>query len=482
MKKLLFNSLCLGALAISTDGICGNVEKPNVLFIFLDDLTHDAIGALGDRGVKTPHVDGLIKSGTAFTSAYMMGGWHGAYSVASRSQLLTGRYMWNSLDQSKLKYEEDLQAEQTWPQEMKKAGYKTFMTGKWHISHVEPHELFDVVDTPRKGGMPVTVKESYDRPQEGKPDLWSPYDESIGGFWEGGKHWSEVQADVTINFLNQNKDSKNPLFMYCAFNAPHDPRQAPKEYVDMYPLDDIEVPKNFLPVHPMYREMGAVPEGRDERLAPYPRTEFAVKTHLQEYYAIISHVDAQIGRIIDAVKKNGMWDNTIIVFTADNGLAVGQHGFVGKQSLYDHSIRIPLVFSGPGVPNGERRDQLVYLHDIVPTIYDMVDIEAPTQMEFESQYELLQDGKEDGREYIYGAYQQSKRTIRDDQYKLIFVPKANYVYLFDLKKDPYEIENLYGNKKYNKIVKRLAKEYLVLAKESGDTFDLAAEFPEVFSF
>lgn len=480
MKKLLCTTLSLGAIGLINSAQCQESAKPNVLFIFLDDLTHDAIGALGDRGVKTPNIDKLVSSGTAFSTTYMMGGWHGAYSVASRSQLLTGRFMWHSLAEQEDNYTTDIQAQNTWPQVMRQAGYHTFMTGKWHVAHVNAKDVFDVVDTPRAGGMPKTVEESYSRPIEGQADTWSPYDETVGGYWEGGKHWSEVQADVSIDFINKNASCDKPLFMYCAFNAPHDPRQAPKEYVDMYPLNQIEAPKNFLPEHPFYKEMGAAPGTRDERLAPYPRSEFAIKTHMQEYYSIISHADTQIGRILDAVEQNGMMDNTIIIFAADNGLAMGQHGFIGKQSLYDHSIRVPLVFSGPGIPEGERRDQMVYLHDLVPTIYDILGIEIPSQIEYESQYDVIKDNKAKGREYIYAGYGKFQRAIRDERYKMIFIPSIKYVYLFDLEKDPNEIENLYGQKRYDKVVEKLVKEYVVWSQKSGDQYDLAADFPELF--
>ncbi|MFI3285945.1 MAG: sulfatase-like hydrolase/transferase [Rikenellaceae bacterium] len=277
MNKLLLSTLSLGAISIANAAYCSEKPKPNVLFIFLDDLTHDAIGALGNRGVITPNIDKLVEDGTAFTSAYMMGGWHGAYSVASRSQLITGRYMWHSLSEERAKYRADLESQSTWPQMMKQAGYKTYMTGKWHVEHINPTSLFDVVDTPRKGGMPNTVETSYNRPLEGEVDPWSPYDTSNGGFWQGGKHWSEVQADVAIDFISQSNESEEPFFIYCAFNAPHDPRQAPKEYVDMYPLDQIDLPENFLPVHPMYQAMGSVPEGRDEALAPYPPNRVCCK-------------------------------------------------------------------------------------------------------------------------------------------------------------------------------------------------------------
>lgn len=480
MNKILLSTLSLSMAGLATGAYCSEPLKPNVVFIFLDDLTHDAIGSLGDRGVITPNIDKLVETGTAFTQTYMMGGWHGAYSVASRSQLLTGRYMWNSLTEESAKYQADLATESTWPQMMQKAGYTTYMTGKWHVEHIDPTSLFDVVDTPRVGGMPSTVATSYNRPIEGEEDPWSPYDTTIGGFWEGGKHWSEVQADVAIDFINKNKESQKPLFMYCAFNAPHDPRQAPKEYVEMYSLDDIEVPENFLPVHPMYQAMGSVPEGRDEALAPYPRTEFAVKTHIREYNAIISHADAQIGRIMEALEESGLSENTIIIFAADNGLAVGQHGFIGKQSLYDHSIRVPLVFSGVDIPQNKRIDELVYLHDIVPTLYDLIGVETPSQVEYSSQADLIKEKGTKGRDYIYAGFSDKQRTIRNERYKILFVPEAKYVYLFDLKRDPAETTNLYGKAKYNKVVEELAAHYLEWAQKSGDKLDLTEIYPEIF--
>ena len=146
--------------------------------------------------------------------------------------------------------------------------------------------------------------------------------------------------------------------MYVAFNAPHDPRQAPKEFVDRYPLESIELPPNYLPEHPF--DQGERYTLRDEILAPFPRTEEAIKIHMQEYYAIISHMDYEIGRILEKLETLGIADNTYIIFTADHGLAVGQHGLLGKQNQYDHSIRVPLVINGPDIQAGTSTDALVY--------------------------------------------------------------------------------------------------------------------------
>ncbi|WP_349913440.1 sulfatase-like hydrolase/transferase, partial [Bacteroides cellulosilyticus] len=307
-------------------------------------------------------------------------------------------------------------------------------------------------------------------------------DKSKGGYWSEGKHWSEILADETITYMEENKDSKEPLFMFCAFNAPHDPRQAPKEYVDMYDVDKISVPQNFLPVHPLGEQMKSGKNLRDEQLAPFPRTHYSVQKHRQEYYALITHMDAQVGRIIEALKRNGLDKNTLIVFASDNGLSVGHHGLIGKQSMYDHSAKVPLAFCGLGLPTGEVRNQLIYLQDLVPTVYDLVGIKKPNHLEFISQINALKSSKASShRKAIYSAYlQEAQRMVTDGHYKLFFIPASKDAYLFDLEKDPQETNNLFGSPQYKRIVKRLCAEYQKLSKESGDTFNLAAIYPELF--
>ncbi len=121
------------------------------------------------------------------------------------------------------------------------------------------------------------------------------------------------------------------------------------------------LPESFLPGHPFDNGMLKI---RDEKLAPFPRTEKVVRKHLADYYAAITHTDAQIGRILDALEKSGKRDNTLIVFSSDNGLAMGSHGLMGKQNVYDHSVHVPLIVAGPGIPKGETRSALCYIYDL----------------------------------------------------------------------------------------------------------------------
>lgn len=256
--------------------------------------------------------------------------------------------------------------------------------------------------------------------------------------------------------------------MYLAFNAPHDPRQSPKEYVDRYPLDTISVPENFMPRNPHDEAMACGPGLRDEDLAPFPRTPHAVKVHRQEYYAIITHMDAQIGRILDALENSGKAENTFIVFTADHGLAVGHHGLLGKQNMYDHSVRVPLMLSGPGIPSGRRIDTPVYLQDVMPTSLGWAGLDVPAQVAFKSLTPLLADESHPHYEAIYGAYVDRQRMVTQDGFKLIYYPTSETTLLFDVTNDPLETKNLADNPAYGERKKTLWSTLKGLQASTGD--------------
>ncbi|MAT47750.1 MAG: hypothetical protein CMO35_10025 [Verrucomicrobiaceae bacterium] len=322
--------------------------------------------------------------------------------------------------------------------------------------------------------MPRSVKKAYNRPLEGKPDPWDPADKSIGGFWQGGKHWSEVQADDAIGFLEEAGKSKQPFFIYLSFNAPHDPRQAPQEYLDKYPAEKVAIPRNFLPRYPYCDEIANPHRLRDENLAPMPRTKRSVQVHRREYYAIITHMDAQIGRVLDQLDKSGKERETYVVFTADHGLAVGKHGLFGKQNMYDHSVRVPFVVTGPGVKAGATSDAPIYLQDIIPTSLDWAGAETPDHIQFRSLQPHL-EGRGKKREYVYGAYLGVQRSITEGGYKLIYYPKAgNLLRLYKVSEDPHELNDLMqnGGPAVEQVVDRLWKRLKAVQGEFGDTLEL----------
>ena len=278
--------------------------------------------------------------------------------------------------------------------------------------------------------------------------------------------------------------------MFLAFNAPHDPRQSPKKYLDLYPLDSISIPPNYAYQHPYFNEIGNMPDVRDEALLPYPRTKFAIKKHLQEYYAAISHMDAQIGKIIGHIQKNDLIENTYIIFTSDHGLALGQHGLVGKQSLYDHSIRVPMIISGPNIEKNTRLNHDVYLQDIVPTTLDFAEIHVSDEIDFKSFKEILFKNQNNQiNEAIYGTYSccaenyfDYQRMIRKDGFKLMIFPKNRRIELYDIKNDPNEINNLAFNMEYRDKIVDLANDFIELQKKYNDSLKVKNIFKEIWEY
>lgn len=451
-------------------------DKPNILFIFADDQAYETVGAYGLTDIETPHLDRLVDQGMTFTDCYNQGSWSGAVCVASRCMLNTGRFLWRA-NEVYGKTEQERQAGRFWSEYMKGAGYETYFTGKWHV-RADANKAFDVARNVR-GGMPNQTKEGYNRPLPGKPDPWSPTDPKFGGFWKGGKHWSEVVGDDAVDFLTLAKKSDKPFFMYIAFNAPHDPRQAPKEYVDKYPLKRIKVPASFLPEYPFKDSIGCSARLRDEKLGPFPRTEHAVKVHRQEYYAIITHMDAQVGRILDALEKSGMADNTYVFFSADHGLGVGHHGLFGKQNLYDHSVRVPFMIKGPGVPKGKKTDTPIYLQDVMPTSLELAGVKKPGHVQFKSLMPLVRGEKTRPYDAIYGAYLGVQRSVKQNGYKLILYPKIAKARLYHVKDDPREMKDLADDPAKKAVMRELFSKLVALQGEVGDTMDLAAVYPEL---
>lgn len=493
---------CLSLLSICL--LCFSCQSkeepalPNIVFLFADDYTYEAIHALGNEVIHTPNLDRLVEEGVSFTHAYNMGGWNGAICVASRAMIISGQSMWRARERSgQWRTGDSTALAQTWGRLMSAQGYQTYMTGKWHVNapadsvfqvarHIRPgmpDDLRGEADWPAirqafAEGKEVKsmVPAAYFRPVDEQDTLWSPSDPQFKGFWEGGKHWSEVVKDDALDFLAQARQSAAPFFMYLAFNAPHDPRQSPQSYLDQYELEDIPLPENWLPEYPYRTAMNSDFNMRDEALAPFPRTPFAIRTHRKEYYAIITHLDAQIGKILDALEASENMDNTYIFFTGDHGLSVGHHGLVGKQNMFDHSVRVPLMIVGPDLQKGQKIDTDVYLQDIMATSLDLAKAETPSDLFFNSLLPLARGERKEGylNDGVYGAFEVgAQRMIRKEGYKLIIYPKIDKVLLFDMEKDPLEMTDLAGLPENKAKVKSLLEDLMLLQKQMDDPLDLS---------
>ncbi|MGB1706348.1 MAG: sulfatase-like hydrolase/transferase [Rubripirellula sp.] len=460
-------------LSLSVRHTFGNDDRPNIVFIFADDQCFDTIHQSGNSEIQTPNLDELARRGTTFSHAFNMGSWSGAVCVASRTMLNTGRFVWNA-NAVHAKSEQERQQGRWWSEYMKRAGYRTYMTGKWHCK-ASAEKAFDIARDIRPG-MPKATEAGYNRPAADGTDPWSPSDPKFGGFWEGGTHWSEVVANNAQDFMKDAAGNDSPFFMYLAFNAPHDPRQSPAEYVARYPKDSILIPDNFLPRYPFANQIGCGPGLRDERIAAFPRTPDAIQVHRQEYYAIITHMDEMIGRILKALEASGKRENTWIFFTADHGLAVGQHGLLGKQNMYDHSVRVPFIVVGPGVAAAKKIAEPIYLQDIMPTTLELAGVKQPEHVEFNSLLPLL-DGASSPYPSIYGCYLAKQRSIRTDRYKLMAYPDAKVLRLYDLQQDPMEKHDLAQESRMKPVVADLFQRLIALQGKMNDDLDLSALAP-----
>ena len=434
-------------------------KRPNILFFFTDDQRFDTIGVWGNEQIHTPNMDAWARNGTSFTQAHIMGGTSGAVCMPSRAMLMTGRYLFHLYRQG----QSIPTVHKLLGEHLQEHGYQTFGTGKWHNGSDSYARSFTAGAEIFFGGM----QDHWNVPAcdfdptgkyEAKPVVRDPW-RSNEVSWQqydhikAGKHSSELFCEAAVDYL-EGHDSDKPFFMYISFMAPHDPRTMPKEYLEMYDLDEIELPPNFMHAHPF--DNGDL-NVRDELLAAKPRDPKEIRHHIAEYYAMITHADAQIGRVMDKLREKGLADDTIIVFAGDNGLALGQHGLMGKQNLYDHSVRVPLIFSGPGVPRGVETRANSYLLDIYPTLCELIGVPTPETVDGISLVSAMRNAADQVRDTIYCAYKEYQRSVRDARYKLIeyVVAGERHTQLFDLVQDPKETRNLAYDPTYAHEVARL---------------------------
>lgn len=437
--------------------------RPNFLFMIADDLTFRGVRAMGNAEVHTPNLDALMNRGCTFTHCFHQGSWSGAVCVPSRTMLNTGLTTFRA--------RKEVEETPLWGETLGKAGYSTFIIGKWHLSKTTLARAFKETG-PVSGGMFESGPEAYNRPSAG--NTWTPWDTSLKGQWLHTKEWEQAEhdeirhsaacwADGAIEHL---KNPPQPFMMYVGFNSPHDPRQAPRDVVERYPADRIEIPPNYLAEHPFDQGDAKV---RDELLAPFPRSREAVRLHRSEYYAHITYMDTQIGRIVDALEKSGKAANTYVIFTADHGLAVGQHGLMGKQNLYDHSVRMPYTICGPGIPR-QKVDALMYQHSTFATTCELAGVPLPKSVEFPSLVDMMHGRGREQHDAVFCWYRNFQRSVRTEEHKLIVYPEAGVTQLFDIVKDPWETKDCSTTREYAAVKQHLLDRLRKFQHELGDDF------------
>lgn len=446
-------------------------KKYNYLILLTDDQSFNTLRISGNRETLTPNMDRIVNGGTYFSSTHVMGGLNGAISQPSRAMLLTGMGLMDVRDNGSVIPESD----KTFPEYFRSKGYLTFATGKWHSDAKSFNRSFCTGSNIFFGGMHSPGKDGkfgHVRPFLHQYREDGNYNKNNGAFVEESRHTfsSELYADAAISFLDGQKDSEQPFLMYVAFTSPHDPRNVLPDYGRIFRRDEVSLPSNFLPEHPF--DNGDLHE-RDENLLPFPRDPELVRQERAYYYSMINEVDVQIGRVLDALERNGKLDDTIIIFASDNGLSVGEHGLLGKQNLYEASVKVPLAISGPGIPRGEKRDAFVYLYDIYPTLCDIAGYEKPSSVKGKSFLPVVRNEVASERDDIFLAYMNLQRAIKKGDYKLILynVDGQRHPQLFDLRNDPKEMVNLYDDPKYSSVREELTELLYRRMRESGDFCD-----------
>lgn len=433
--------------------VMGAAGRPNVLFLFADDQRADTIGAWGNPHIRTPNIDRLVAEGFSFRRNYCFGSNSGAVCVPSRAMLMSGRTWFNVNNQ--------LRGVRTWPEVLRDSGYRTFMTGKWHNGAESLVRVFPDARAVFLGGMSDHTKVPLHDIVGGKP----------ANKRVGERFSSELFADEAISFL-RNRNNQEPFALYVAFTAPHDPRQPPEKYARMYYEDRPPLPANFMAQHPFNNGQLVL---RDEFLAAWPRKREVISDQLAEYYGMITHLDEQVGRILSALEESGLSDNTIVVYAADHGLAMGSHGLLGKQSVYEHSMRSPLIVRGPGVPREKSTEAMTYLLDLVPTILDVAGAGQLEGAEAKNLRGIWEGKVEKVRDSVFLPYQDLMRAVSDGRWKLIRYPKIDHTQLFDLENDPIEMKDLAGDPAHRGQVERLTKLMKEWQSRVADDTPLRAE-------
>jgi arylsulfatase A-like enzyme len=446
IKTFVFTGLSLIGHNVSQ----AQVRKlPNILHIHADDHRSDGLHGLGNPLLITPNLDALVERGITFTHCYTMGSMIGAVCTPSRTMLLTGR-SWQRIPQASNAASNAADPSTFLPWVIKAAGYQT-----WHMG--------------KKGNGFEAGLQEFET---------SIIDDAKGQTSDDDRaHCSQRLADSTITFLKSRLTSQEarPFYIYLAPPVPHDPRSAEPQFHKLYDPATIPLSPAFMPQHPFDNGEMTV---RDETLAPWPRTPEDTKQQNADYYSCITGLDYHVGRILAELKDDGQLENTIVIFSGDNGLSLGEHGLFGKQNLYEYGgMHVPLVIAGPGIPKG-KSEALIYLMDLFPTIAEFAAAKNPDGVEGKSLVPILTGKKTKVRDVLYTGYRDCQRSIRDDRWKLIRYPLVDRTQLFDLKNDPHELNNLAYKPEFNEMLNKMTT---LLEKEmSGyaDNFPLTVSNPK----
>lgn len=476
---VILTALFLGFGASAAEGGASGKsadKRLNVLVLMTDDMSRHCVSATGGTQSITPHLDALASRGTVMQNVVHQGGFSGAICTCSRAMFLTGRPLW-SVTPDQLEYAGPAQlktSDSLFPEQFRKEGWHTFGTGKWHNGNAALLRCFDHAEAITGGMLPFNTRDRGGAKENAiEIGMMNPSGVRIAADRNVEKQtttgWStDVFYDAADSFLDQTWDREKQFMMYVSTNAPHDPRHVPQDILDRF--TDVTEPPNYLPKHPFDNGDMRV---RDEMVYKPPHRPEVVRRERAIYLAMCAQIDDRIGQLLAKLKDLGELENTIILFTADHGLAVGEHGLLGKQNLYDGSWRVPMIWAGPGIPKGEKRTGLAYLHGLYPTLADLAGIAAPDYTQKFGFADVIQ-GKAEGLDIVFGAYMPNAkvnkgvRAVRKGDFKLLQYTHSGREQLFNLAADPWETNDLIGDPNFNETKTSLGNSLKAWMKSSGD--------------
>ncbi len=414
-------------------------RPPNVVLLVADDQRPDTIAALGNDRIRTPNLDRLARGGVSFTRAIA------AYPHCgpSRTEIAFGRCYYSVDKRNTRRFP-------TWAETMNRAGYLTWYVGKWDgagsaktCGFQETRAYFT-----RRGDELPPEQRKLNVPRDWKGRKVTAFYDRVFEDNEGRilaekgvgltPTISEDFADAAVELIERKPE--RPFFLQVGFTAPHDPLLMPPGYEGMYRAEQMQLPTNFRPKHPFEHPNSA---SRDETiLLPSPRAAEDIRREWAMYYTVISHLDAQIGRILDALSATGQSENTLVIFTSDQGLALGSHGLVGKDNMYEHTVGVPLIVAGPGMPADRRCEAQCYLRDLFPTVCDYAGLKIPESVQGRSLMPVLRGRREEIYPFVIGYCKARQRMIRTEEWKLTYYPALDRYQLFNLADDPHELHDL----------------------------------------
>ncbi|MDE0863576.1 MAG: sulfatase-like hydrolase/transferase [Rubripirellula sp.] len=451
-------------------------QRPNILILMTDDMSRRCVTATGGMQAITPNIDALARRGTVMQNTVHQGAFSGAICTCSRAMILTGRPLW-SVTPNQLAYAGPANlntADKLFPEQFREEGWQTFGTGKWHNGNAALLRSFDHAEAITGGMLPFNQRDRGGAKDNAiEIGMMNPTCQRIAGPGKVEKHqttgWStDVFYDAAEDFLDSTWNKEKPFMMYVSTNAPHDPRHVPAEIIARF--KNVYEPPNYQSIHPFDNGDMLV---RDEMVYKPPHSPETVRRERAIYLAMCAQIDDRIGQLLNKLDQLGQLKNTIVLFTADHGLSVGEHGLMGKQNLYDGSWRVPMIIAGPGVPSGESRDGFAYLHGIYPTLAKLAGIRAPDYTQKFDFHDVM-IGKGKGQPQLFGAYMPNVkvpngvRAVREGNHKLLYYTHSGRRQLFDLEKDSWETNDLIGDPAHQNTADQLMAALENWMESSGD--------------